>query len=292
MRVVGYVRVSTEEQATGGVSLGAHRDKIIAYAKLYDLELVEMIEDAGVSGKTLDRPGLTRALQMLKQGAADGLVVAKLDRLTRSVADMAALVSRYFGERAGKSLLSVADQVDTRSSAGRLVLNVLVSVAQWEREAIAERTAEALRHKRAAGQVYGPVPLGSSVSTPIRPFVSTSEPAISELPALGESSEMAGAWFACGLFENGRIMGAHKWPDFRCSLRLGFVSDAAGRLMAVENEGAVVERARQLRATGLSLRAVARQLTSEGCSTKRGGRWHAVTVAKLIERAPIGVAAG
>jgi DNA invertase Pin-like site-specific DNA recombinase len=69
---------------------------------------------------------------------------------------MATLVARYFGERGGKSLLSVADQVDTRSSAGRLVLNVLVSVAQWEREAIAERTAEALRHKRTTGQFYGP----------------------------------------------------------------------------------------------------------------------------------------
>jgi DNA invertase Pin-like site-specific DNA recombinase len=229
MRVVGYVRVSTEEQASGGVSLAAQRDKIVAYAKLYDLELVEVIEDPGVSGKTLDRPGLTRALQLLKQGAADGLVVAKLDRLTRSVADMATLVARYFGERAGKSLLSVADQVDTRSSAGRLVLNVLVSVAQWERETIAERTAEALRHKRAVGQVYGPVPLG-------------------------------------------------------------FVPNADGMLIVVESESAVVERARQLRATGLSLRAVARQLTSDGCPTKRGGRWHAVTIAKLLERAPIGVA--
>jgi len=87
-------------------------------------------------------------------------VIAKLDRLTRSVADMAALIRDYFGERRGKQLFSVADAIDTRSAAGRMVLNILVSVSQWEREAICERTRDALRHKRASGRVYNHVPLG------------------------------------------------------------------------------------------------------------------------------------
>jgi DNA invertase Pin-like site-specific DNA recombinase len=160
MRVIGYVRVSTEEQASHGVSLAAQTEKVRAYCSLYDLELVELIDDPGASAKTLARPGLARALAALDRGDAGGLVVAKLDRLTRSVADMATLVSDYFGERAGKSLFSVADSIDTRTAAGRMVLNILVSVAQWEREAIGERTRDALRHKRNIGEAYGPTPLG------------------------------------------------------------------------------------------------------------------------------------
>ena len=163
MRVIGYVRVSTDEQASHGVSLAAQAEKVRAYCSLYDLELVELIDDPGASAKTLERPGLARALAALDRGEAAGLVVAKLDRLTRSVVDMAALVRDYFGERAGYSLFSVADAIDTRTAAGRMVLNILVSVSQWEREAIGERTRDALRHKRNVGEVYGPAPLGYDV---------------------------------------------------------------------------------------------------------------------------------
>src|SRR5208282_3101341 len=127
MRVIGYPRVSTEEQATSGQSLSAQRSKLEAYAKLYDLELVEIIEDAGESGKTLNRPGLQRALAMIRAGEADGLVICKLDRLTRSIGDWQELIDGFFGEKAGKHLFSVSDAIDTRSAAGRLVLNVLLS---------------------------------------------------------------------------------------------------------------------------------------------------------------------
>lgn len=159
-KVIGYVRVSTDEQATSGVSLAAQAEKVRAYAALYDLELVELIEDAGASAKSLDRPGLQRALAMLEKGEADGIVIAKLDRLTRSVADMATLIDRYFAEKRGKSLFSVADSIDTRTAAGRMVLNILCSVSQWEREAIGERTRDALRHKARRGEVYNHAPLG------------------------------------------------------------------------------------------------------------------------------------
>ena len=157
-RVVGYVRVSTDHQADGGISLDAQRTKLTAYATAMDLELVCIIEDAGVSAKTLDRPGLTRALAMLDAGEADGLLVAKLDRLTRSVRDLGDLVERYFAARV--SLLSVGDSIDTRSASGRLILNVLMSVAQWEREACAERTRDALAQLRADGVRLGGEALG------------------------------------------------------------------------------------------------------------------------------------
>jgi DNA invertase Pin-like site-specific DNA recombinase len=87
-------------------------------------------------------------------------VVVKLDRLTRSVADWQTLIDDYFGERAGKQLFSVNDAIDTRTAAGRLVLNVLLSVAQWERETTGERTREALRHKIASGERCGKIRFG------------------------------------------------------------------------------------------------------------------------------------
>lgn len=160
MRVIGYARVSTTEQATGGVSLDAQVAKIKAYCELFGLKAVEVIVDAGESAKSLKRPGLQRALAMLKRKDAEGMVVCKLDRLSRSVLDWNTLIDGYFGEKAGKQLFSVNDSIDTRTAAGRLVLNVLMSVAQWEREAIGERTRDALRHKRRCGQRVGKVPYG------------------------------------------------------------------------------------------------------------------------------------
>lgn len=153
-RVVAYVRVSTDKQADKGVSLEAQQAKVAAYAELYDLDVVETIVDAGASAKSLEREGLQRALGMLKSGAADALLVVKLDRLTRSVADLGELVEAYFSQ--GRwALLSVSEQIDTRSAAGRLVLNVLASVSQWEREAIGERTSAAMQHKAAQGDYTG-----------------------------------------------------------------------------------------------------------------------------------------
>jgi site-specific DNA recombinase len=161
---VGYIRVSTDKQADHGVSLDAQKAKLEAYATLYELTLVDIIVDAGVSAKTLDRPGLARALAMLDKGQANALLVAKLDRLTRSVKDLGSLVEDYFSSDK-ITLLSVADNIDTRTAAGCLVLNVLGSVAQWERETIGERTTEALDHKRTRGEkLGGDVPYGFTLA--------------------------------------------------------------------------------------------------------------------------------
>ena len=160
-RAVAYVRVSTDKQADHGVSLEAQEAKIRAYASVYDLDLVEVVVDGGASAKTLDRVGLTRVLAMLKRGEVDAVVVMKLDRLTRSVADLGTLVDRYFQKAA---LLSVSEQIDTRTAGGRLVLNVLASVAQWEREAIGERTSVAMKHKASKGERVGAIPYGFALA--------------------------------------------------------------------------------------------------------------------------------
>lgn len=160
MRVVLYARVSTADQSEKGISLEAQQAKMAAYAALYDLEVAATVVDAGESGKSLNRPGFQNALELLRAGKADGLVVVKLDRLTRSIADWQTLIDEYFGEKAGRQLFSVADAIDTRTAAGRLVLNVLLSVAQWERETTGERTREALRHKIRSGQRCGKIRFG------------------------------------------------------------------------------------------------------------------------------------
>lgn len=229
-RVVGYIRVSTEGQADVGISLDAQRAKLKAYAEAMDLELVAIEEDAGISAKTVtERPGLLRALAMLDAGAADGLLVAKLDRLTRSVRDLGDLVDRYFAKR--HSLLSLGDSIDTRTASGRLVLNMLGSVSQWEREATAERTASALAHLRDSGVRLG-----------------------------------------------GECLGWRRTPEV----------DTHGRRVTTEidAEAVTVRRLRDLRASGLSLRAVAKTLAEEGHATKRGGDWRPATVRKVLMRSP------
>ena len=160
---IGYVRVSTEQQAAEGVSLEAQRRKVAAYCDLYGFELVRIEADAGASASTLKRDGLQRALNALEAGEADALVVVKLDRLTRSVRDLDNLLTSYFAERF--ALVSVAEQVDTTTATGRMILNVLMSVSQWEREVIGERTSAALQHKKAQGEYTGgKVPYGYRVA--------------------------------------------------------------------------------------------------------------------------------
>lgn len=160
MRAIGYARVSSEDQVRGGVSLEMQDEKIRAYADLHDLDLLDVVADAGLSAKSLDRPGLIGVLARLDSGEAGTLVVFKLDRLTRSLGDWSHLIDRYFGEKGGKSLASVSESIDTSSAGGRLVLNVMMTVAQWERETIVERTRSAVRHKASKGERLGQIPYG------------------------------------------------------------------------------------------------------------------------------------
>jgi len=150
MKEIGYVRVSTERQADRGISLEAQSEKIRAMALVQGAELVETIVEGGESAKTLNRPGMTKLLALIKKGKVQAVIVAKLDRRTRSVKDLCELLERF--ERRGVALVSVNESLATGSAAGRLVLNMMAAVSQWEREAIGERTRDALRHKRANGE--------------------------------------------------------------------------------------------------------------------------------------------
>jgi site-specific DNA recombinase len=161
VRAIGYVRVSTDKQADFGVSLPAQEEKIRAMAVVQGAELPEVIVDAE-SAKSLNRSGMERLLRLVDAGAVDTVIIAKLDRLTRSVKDLAELLDRF--QRRGVALVSVAESLDTGSAAGRLVLNIMVSVSQWEREAIGERTRAAMQHKKSHGERVGNLAFGLQVS--------------------------------------------------------------------------------------------------------------------------------
>ena len=160
IKAVGYVRVSTEEQAREGLSLDAQEEKIRAYCTAKGWRLVRIYRDEGFSGKDLNRPGLQSLIQDLRNNGIEAVVVAKLDRLTRSVRDLGYLIDDLFD---GVALASVEESLDTTTAGGRFVLNILGAVAQWERETIAERTRNTLRFKRERGEWVGRIPYGFKI---------------------------------------------------------------------------------------------------------------------------------
>ena len=157
--LLGYLRVSTPGQAEHGISLAEQRHRIEQYAAAHGAVLVGFEADRGVSGRTVRRGGLQRALRRLAGGDAAGLVVTKLDRLSRSTRDVLDLVDRC--QREGWELHSIGEHLDTSTAAGRFVVAVLASLAQMEREQVAERTKAALSELRRQGRrVSGRPPLG------------------------------------------------------------------------------------------------------------------------------------
>jgi DNA invertase Pin-like site-specific DNA recombinase len=206
--VVGYVRVSTAEQADSGLGLSSQRSAIEAEAQRRGWTLTQIHEDPAASGKSMvGRPGLDAALLDVANGSASALVVAKLDRLSRSLLDFAGLMAQ--SQKKGWALVALDLGVDTTTPAGEFMASVLASAAQWERRIIGQRTKDALAVKRAQGVQLG------------RP-----------------------------------------------------------RAMPAET----AERIRQMRAEGLSLRAIAEHLNSEEVPTAHGGaKWHASTVRSVLD---------
>lgn len=155
MDVIGYVRVSTDDQARSGLGLEAQRRAIRAAAGREGWNLVEVIIDEGRSAKTLDRPGLMEAVNRVARGDAQSIAVAKLDRLTRSLVGLADLLE--WGERVGAGIIALDLGLDTSTSTGRLIARVMASVGEWEREQISERTRAAAEVRRTRGQRMGRV---------------------------------------------------------------------------------------------------------------------------------------
>ena len=158
-KAVGYVRVSTADQVDNGASLDAQSAKIKAWCALNDYALCDVLMDRGLSGKSMkNREGLQKALASMEKGAA--LVVYSLSRLARSTRDALA-ISELLSKR-GADLVSLSEQIDTTSAAGKMVFRMLSVLAEFERDLISERTRAVLSYKKSKGEKYAPVPFGYS----------------------------------------------------------------------------------------------------------------------------------
>ncbi len=164
VRCAIYTRKSSDEGLEQAFnSLDAQREACEAYIASQKHEgwmmLPDRFDDGGISGGTLDRPSLQRLMSDVDNGLVDQIVVYKIDRLTRSLADFAKLVDRL--DAVGASLVSVTQSFNTATSMGRLTLNVLLSFAQFEREVTAERIRDKIAASKKKGLwMGGTVPLG------------------------------------------------------------------------------------------------------------------------------------
>jgi len=219
---IGYIRVSTGEQAEHGVSLDAQEARIRGYAAMAGIDLVGIIREEGVSAsRTLaTRPQGMQLVRAIAQGKATHIIALKLDRLFRDAVDALGQVRAWDKAGVALHLVDVGGQaIDTSTAMGRMFLTMMAGFAELERNLIAERTSAALQYKKAQGKAYGPTPYGLD------------------------------------------RVGTH--------------------LVENPTEQAQVDRMQAMHADGASFRAIASMMNSEGIETKRGGRWHARTVAYI-----------
>lgn len=162
-KAVGYIRVSTLEQATEGVSLAAQEERIRAYCVMSGLDLVSIIRDEGVSAskELATRPG---GIELLKQVSSQGvknIVTLKLDRLFRDAADCLNQTRAWDAVGISLHLIDMGGTaINTGTAMGRFFITMAAGFAELERNMIAERTSAALAHKKAHREAYSPTPLG------------------------------------------------------------------------------------------------------------------------------------
>lgn len=296
-RAIGYVRVSTQEQAQDGVSLDVQRDKIRAYCKSHGIRLIDIKADHGISGGTMDRPALQAALAAIDRGQADTLIVVKLDRLTRSVKDLCHLVDKYFAHDQ-YHLLSICGMVNTHTAAGRMMMLNLANYAQFEREMIRERTQEAINHLKSQNVRLGCLPYGYRYSHELDAYgrrIVVEDP--EQLEVLQRMVKLYREGH--GLTEIARLLNSEGIPAQRGGIWHGTTimnvlardgihtkwrRPKRERICDIEQSAA---RARELRAQGVSLRQIAARLTEELHMPQRARGWHAATVRWLLRR-PVG----
>jgi DNA invertase Pin-like site-specific DNA recombinase len=221
IRVVGYVRVSTEDQRHGP---SAQRDALASWCERHGAELVAVLDDLGVSGGAPleDRPGLVESLSALESLSATVLLVAKRDRLARD--PIVAAMVEAAAARVGARVVSAAGEgtEDPADPTSLLMRRIVDAFAEYERMLIRARTRAALGAKRGRGERTGEIPFG------------------------------------------------YRLAD-------------GGALEADAGEQRAIALVRDLRADGLSQRAIADRLNAE-CIPARGERWHKTTIARLLER--------
>lgn len=191
MTVRAYLRVSTTDQGMNGHGIDAQRATIQAEVNRRGWAELVWYEDAGWSGSSLDRPAVQRLLKDMRRG--DVVLVAKLDRLSRSLTDFAALMDR--AKRKNWAFVALDLGVDTTTPTGRLVANVMASVAEWEREVISQRTREGMAAAKAKGILPG---RRSALSQATRERLVTLRTSGQSLARIAEQLNAEGVWTVTG----------------------------------------------------------------------------------------------
>jgi site-specific DNA recombinase len=151
-RPVIYARVSTEDQAQNGVSLDAQVNRCLEYVSSQDYELVDTVIDAGISGKSTDRPGLQRILSLVSKKKIEHVVTLKLDRSSRRTIDALNLVETLTKKNVKLHLVAENGSVNSDNADDEFMLTLKAGFAQLERKKIAERTKFAMDRKRQLGE--------------------------------------------------------------------------------------------------------------------------------------------
>jgi DNA invertase Pin-like site-specific DNA recombinase len=198
MKAIGYIRVSTEDQVTEGVSLEAQEAKIRAWCDLNDYDLIDLQVDAGISGARADnRPGLQAAVSATcsHHGA---LIVYSLSRLARSTRDTIAIADQL--DRSKADLVSISEKIDTTTAAGKMVFRMLAVLNEFERDQISERTRAAMDHlRRNNRRISNKIPYGHTLAADGKTLVPNRKQkeiitVMKELRAEGTSLRKIGAY--------------------------------------------------------------------------------------------------
>lgn len=152
-RVVGYTRVSTQEQGDSGAGMDAQVHAIQRECKHRGWSLERTCQDIASGSSRDHRPALSEALRLIIDGEADTLMVSKLDRLSRSVVDFGAIVQD--ARRGGWNIVIIDLGVDLSTPAGEMVATIMAALAQWERQVISQRTRDALASRKRDGMKLG-----------------------------------------------------------------------------------------------------------------------------------------
>mgnify|MGYP001558325599 FL=1 len=157
-KVIGYVRVSTEEQAREGFSIGAQQNAITEYCqKVQDLAEPEFLIDDGYTGKNTNRPALQELLRLVDEKQVEHLVVIDCSRLSRSLGDFVNLLDRKF---VGVGFHSVRETFDSTTPMGKAMMRIIGVIANLESDLISARTREGMAEKKRRGERIGRAPFG------------------------------------------------------------------------------------------------------------------------------------
>ncbi len=159
MKAIGYIRVSTEEQAKEGVSLDNQEEQIKRYCEYRGLELVDILRDEGISGsKVKNREGFTKIRERVEADGLDALIVYSIDRLSRDLGTL--VIFEQLLDKYDVELHTIEGQIDTSSASGWMNFAMKAVFGEFERRQVKDRTRKALQHKKSQGDVVGSIPYG------------------------------------------------------------------------------------------------------------------------------------